>query len=127
MQLLFYLVLNLLLINHLACLQLGLTESCTHKYVFVPSNNNLLMYNIHEGTLKQTYKGHFESINCCSYNPVLNEIYTGSKDRNILIWSPEKQEIFNSKKNNNFFTSNNNPFLNTNNKRPRDNWSDEDD
>lgn len=85
------------------------------------------MYNIHEGTLKQTYKGHFESINCCSYNPVLNEIYTGSKDRNILIWSPEKQEIFNSKKNNNFFTSNNNPFLNTNNKRPRDNWSDDDD
>lgn len=84
------------------------------------------MYNIFDGTLKQTYKGHFESINCCSYNPILNEIYTGSKDRNILLWSVEKQETLSIKPMNSF-TSNNNPFLNTNNKRPRDNWSDEED
>ena len=29
---------------------------------------------------------------CCKYNPVMCEFYTGSKDRNILVWSPEKQQ-----------------------------------
>jgi hypothetical protein len=88
------------------------------------------MYNIFDGSLKQTFKGHFESINCSFYNSVLNEIYTGAKDRNVLIWSPEKQEILSYEKskrvNITSFSSNNNPFLNTNNKRPRDNWSDDD-
>lgn len=86
------------------------------------------MYNIFDGSLKKSFKGHFESVNCSSYNPVLNEIYTGSKDRNVLIWSSEKQEEINlNKMSKTSFSSNNNPFLNTNNKRPRDNWSDDED
>lgn len=72
-----------------ACLQIACTDKCMPNYVFVPSCNNLNMYNIYQGDLKQTYKGHFESLNCCIYNKHLNEIYTGSKDRNLLIWSPE--------------------------------------
>ena len=76
-----------------ACLQLSCTELCSENFVFVPSNKNLLMYNIFEGCLKNNFKGHFESINCCAYNSSLNEIYTGSKDRNILIWTAERQEI----------------------------------
>ena len=69
-----------------------------------------------DGSLKKSYKGHFESVNCCKYNPVLCEFYTGSKDRNIisifkffievfdllsiyfgffLVWSPEKHQPVN--------------------------------
>ena len=128
-----------------ACLQLSLTELTRPSYVLVPSNNNLLMYNIFDGTLRQTFKGHFETVNCAHYNPVLNEIYTGAKDRNVLIWSAERPDTSDANTSRqqrvngattsaaaaHTFTSNNNPFLNTNtndnNKRSRDNWSDDDD
>jgi hypothetical protein len=40
-----------------ASLQMSCTEFCLERYIYVPSNNNMLMYNIHEGTLKSTYKG----------------------------------------------------------------------
>lgn len=63
--------------------------------MLIPSGNNLLMYDIMEGSLKKTFKGHFESVNCCKYNPILCEFYTGSKDRNILVWAPEKQQSLN--------------------------------
>jgi WD40 repeat protein len=79
------------------CLQMSCTDSCDPNFVYVPAGNNLHMFNILDGELKKTYKAHFESVNCCCYNPVLNEIYTGSKDRNILIWSNEKTMVDDSK------------------------------
>ena len=74
------------------CLQISLTDGTSPNYALIPSGNNLLMYDIFEGSLKKSFKGHFESVNCCKYNPVMCEFYTGSKDRNILVWSPEKQQ-----------------------------------
>jgi DNA excision repair protein ERCC-8 len=71
------------------CLQMSCTELCDPNYVFVPSGNNLLMYNIFSGEIKQTFKGHFDSVNTALYNPMQHEVYTGSKDRNILVWSAE--------------------------------------
>ena len=72
-----------------SCLQISCTELCYPNYVFLPSSRNLLMYSIFDGELKHTFKGHFDSINCALYNPVQNEVYTGSKDRNCLVWSAE--------------------------------------
>ena len=118
-------------------LQMACTDLCVDKYVYVPSNSNLLMYNVLEGSLKSTYKGHFESVNCCMYNPVLNEVYTGSKDRNILIWTPEKQlNVFENLANTKTLSRNCHSILSntgrsstassqSNLKRPRDNWSDD--
>jgi DNA excision repair protein ERCC-8 len=71
------------------CLQVSCTELCDPNSVFVPSGNNLLMYDIFNGEMKQTFKGHFDSVNCSFYNSMQHEIYTGSKDRNILVWSTE--------------------------------------
>lgn len=31
-------------------------------------------------------QGHHESINCCVYNPLLQELYTGANDHQILVW-----------------------------------------
>lgn len=72
-------------------LQMTFTDHCQPNYLFVPSGNNLLMYDLLEGELKNTFKGHFDSINCCLYNPVQNEVYTGSKDRNVLVWATDNQ------------------------------------
>ena len=148
------------------CIQMACTENCNPSYVYVPSDNSLLMFNIMNGDHKETYKGHFESINCCCYNPQLNEFYTGSKDRNILIWSKEKSKIdddldvrknsnttfsntntgqqkslysllantgrnLNENSNSNATSSRNTSNSNLNNresnKRPLDNWSDDED
>ena len=75
------------------CLQISCTELCDPNFVFVPSGNNLLMYDIFKGEMKQAFKGHFDSVNCSLYNSVQHEIYTGSKDRNILVWSTEPSSI----------------------------------
>jgi len=81
-------MLNLNLILHFS----NKSKGTQPNNVLVPSGNNLLMYDIMEGSLKKTFKGHFESVNCSKYNPVLCEFYTGSKDRNILVWTPDKQQ-----------------------------------
>jgi DNA excision repair protein ERCC-8 len=100
------------------CLQISCTEDCLNNYTLIPSGSNLRMYNIFDGTLKKTWRGHYESVNCSIYNPILNEIYTGSKDRNILIWTPDNYDaIINSKKRKSSF--NNNPF----NKKPSNIYS----
>lgn len=115
-----------------ASLQMSCTENCLDRYVYLPSNNNILMYNVHEGNLKATYKGHFEAANCCSYNPVMNEVYSGAKDRNVLIWTPEKQlNVFENQtqpqKSAYSMLATTGKDSRTSVKRPRDNWSDDDD
>jgi DNA excision repair protein ERCC-8 len=71
------------------CIQLSMTDFNGNNFVFVPNGRSLNMYNIFDGTQTNVFKGHFDAINCCLYHPLLNEIYTGSNDRNLLIWSPE--------------------------------------
>jgi WD40 repeat protein len=47
------------------------------------------VFNVLRGTLvAQLRQGHFESINCCCYNPVMEELYSGSNDCSIMAWSP---------------------------------------
>jgi DNA excision repair protein ERCC-8 len=135
-------------------IQMSCTDNCDPSYVYVPAGNNLLMFNIMNGDHKQTYKGHFESINCCFYNPQLNEFYTGSKDRNILIWSKEKSKnldddsdlkkinsgntnigqpknlhslLANTGRSINVSSVSANESNRESNERPMDNWSDDDD
>jgi DNA excision repair protein ERCC-8 len=70
-------------------LQLSTTEFGDYQdYVFLPSNRNASIFHAFSGTLEKSMKGHFDTINCCLYNPILNEMYSGSKDKNLLIWSP---------------------------------------
>jgi len=114
-----------------ASLQISCTDNCLEKYVFVPSNSNLLMYNVHEGSLKKIFKGHFEAVNCCVYSSGLNEVYSGSKDRNVLIWTPEKQvnieKVSIEKSGYSMMSRTGRNEENVGVKRSRDNWSDDDD
>ena len=75
------------------CVQLSCSDSCQKNYVFVPSEKNLLMYRIGDGELVKRFKGHFDPINCCTFNSTRNELYTGARDRYILIWAPESQRV----------------------------------
>lgn len=67
-------------------LQLALTED--PSLVFVPCMASIKAYNLWSGTTFQTFRGHYELVNCCYYSAQNQELYTGSNDRQILVWSP---------------------------------------
>ena len=70
-------------------LQISVTEFDENNFIFIPNNRNLFIFELLSGDIQKILKGHFDSINCCLYNTNANEIYSGSKDKNLLIWSPK--------------------------------------
>lgn len=111
------------------CIQISTSELTNPNYVFVPSGNNILLFDILDGTQKAKYKGHFDSVNCCKYNPINSEFYSGSKDKNILVWSSEKEPTRDNEFSKSSFSNSGTNFsfsnLNSNLNRPSDNWSDD--
>ncbi|XP_039850056.1 WD repeat-containing protein ATCSA-1-like isoform X3 [Panicum virgatum] len=67
-------------------LQLAVTED--PSLVFVPCMASIKAYNLWSGTTFRTFRGHYELVNCCYYSEQDQELYTGSNDRQILVWSP---------------------------------------
>ncbi|KAJ3687434.1 hypothetical protein LUZ61_016598 [Rhynchospora tenuis] len=67
-------------------IQLAVTPDSS--LVFVPCMASLKAYDVWSGTTINTYRGHYESVNCCFFNAQDQELYTGSNDRQILVWSP---------------------------------------
>lgn len=68
-------------------LQISTTELSEQNYVFAVNGRNISVYSLFDGICKVTFKGHFDTVNSCIYNPTLNEVYSGGRDRNILVWS----------------------------------------
>ncbi|XP_031500078.1 WD repeat-containing protein ATCSA-1 [Nymphaea colorata] len=56
--------------------------------VFVPCTTSVKAYDIWSGKTFSTFHGHYESVNCCCFSSADQELYTGSNDRQILLWSP---------------------------------------
>ncbi|XP_039125945.1 WD repeat-containing protein ATCSA-1-like [Dioscorea cayenensis subsp. rotundata] len=55
--------------------------------VFTPCMATVKAYDVWTGTVKKTFHGHYESVNCCHFSSLDQELYTGSNDRQILVWS----------------------------------------
>ncbi|XP_071450504.1 DNA excision repair protein ERCC-8-like [Hetaerina americana] len=60
-----------------------------HDLLFVPSTNHVLVYEIMSGIQVKKLIGHFDSVNCCTYEPWHQQLFSGGKDRTILCWSSE--------------------------------------
>ncbi|KAJ1696022.1 hypothetical protein LUZ63_012720 [Rhynchospora breviuscula] len=67
-------------------IQLAVTPDSS--LVFVPCMASLKAYDLWSGTTINSYRGHYESVNCCFFNAQDQELYTGSNDRQILVWAP---------------------------------------
>uniref|UniRef100_A0A0D9YHM2 Anaphase-promoting complex subunit 4 WD40 domain-containing protein n=1 Tax=Oryza glumipatula TaxID=40148 RepID=A0A0D9YHM2_9ORYZ len=67
-------------------LQLAVTED--PSLVFIPCMASIKAYNLWSGMTFQTFRGHYEPVNCCYYSAQEQELYTGSNDMQILVWSP---------------------------------------
>lgn len=57
--------------------------------VYVPSEGNILAFDLHVGFKVKTLLGHYNSVNCCTFHPFNQELYSGANDRNLLIWTPD--------------------------------------
>ena len=64
--------------------------------------------------------GHFNSLNCCLYRDVYQELYSGGNDRNVLMWTPNFQSEDCDDKYEG--SSRRNPMI-----RTLDNWSSDED
>ncbi|KAL6521846.1 hypothetical protein OROMI_031723 [Orobanche minor] len=57
---------------------------------FVPCMTTAKVFDIWSGQTKCNLRGHYENVNCCWYNALYQELYTGGNDRQILVWSPSR-------------------------------------
>ncbi|GER31097.1 transducin/WD40 repeat-like superfamily protein [Striga asiatica] len=70
--------------------QIQMAVSQDSTIAFVPCMNTLKAFDIWSGQTKWTFRGHYENVNCCWYNALDQDLYTGGNDRQILVWSPSK-------------------------------------
>ncbi|PRW58966.1 DNA excision repair ERCC-8-like isoform B [Chlorella sorokiniana] len=62
--------------------------------LFHPSGSVVQMFDVQSGRLVRTLGGgHFDTINCCKWNPAAEELYSGSSDSNIVVWSPAQEAV----------------------------------
>ncbi|CAM8911130.1 unnamed protein product [Rhodiola kirilowii] len=66
--------------------QLAVTQDSS--LVYVPCMNSVKAFDFWSGRTFKTFRGHYESVNCCCFNFHDQELYTGGNDRQILVWSP---------------------------------------
>ncbi|KAF6159767.1 hypothetical protein GIB67_030025 [Kingdonia uniflora] len=69
-------------------IQLAITQDSS--LVFLPCMTAIKAFNVWSGKTFRTFRGHYESVNCCWFSSQDQELYTGSNDRQILVWSPPK-------------------------------------
>ncbi|KAF5179693.1 Wd repeat-containing protein atcsa-1 [Thalictrum thalictroides] len=69
-------------------IQLAVTQDSS--LVFVPCMTTVKAFDIWSGRTSMTFRGHYEKVNCCWFSSQDQELYTGSNDRQILVWSPSK-------------------------------------
>lgn len=65
---------------------------CSPDFVFVPLNGGIAVYTIHTGEKISVLRGHYNDVDCCVFQPHYQELYSGSKDCNILAWVPAMRE-----------------------------------
>ncbi len=99
-----------------------------------PQGNTIHAYSVHTGQLLSTLQAHFDRVNCCIFHPTREELYSGSNDYQILVWTPyfdEKQDEEEEDNNNNVDNNNNNKVKSKQKKgnvsSDEDNWSDDED
>lgn len=74
------------------CTQFAVSVNTEPTYVYVPSEGNVFVFELHSGLKVDTLLGHYNSVNGCIYHSYHQEIYSAGNDRNVLIWSSDSQE-----------------------------------
>lgn len=73
-------------------LKFTVSHGCSSEFVFVPYDSTIAMYAVYSGERLAMLKGHYKSVDCCVFQPNFQELYSGSRDCNILAWVPASYE-----------------------------------
>ena len=57
------------------------------RLLFHPSGSIIQAFDLLTGQQRFSLKGHLDAINACAFNEATQELYTGSNDRQIGVWS----------------------------------------
>ena len=60
---------------------------------YIPSNSNILVFDIVTGRLVTVLRGHYTQVNGCVSHPDDQTLYSCGNDRNILVWTPQTSTI----------------------------------
>jgi DNA excision repair protein ERCC-8 len=71
------------------CMQFDVSVNSDPKLVYVPSEGNILIYEIQTGEKVKALLGHYNCVNSCIFHPFYQELYSGGNDKNVLIWTAE--------------------------------------
>eukprot|EP00092_Neocalanus_flemingeri_P002128 GFUD01002268.1.p1 GENE.GFUD01002268.1~~GFUD01002268.1.p1 ORF type:complete len:403 (+),score=84.44 GFUD01002268.1:59-1267(+) len=62
-------------------------------FLFVPEKSFILLIDLQTGKTLRPMVGHYGSVSAMAYSSANMELYSGAKDKNILIWEPETSRI----------------------------------
>ncbi|KAM9329281.1 DNA excision repair protein ERCC-8 [Gastrophryne carolinensis] len=65
---------------------------CNPDFAFVPLDSTIAVYTIYSGEKISMLRGHYNDVDCCVFQPLYQELYSGSKDCNVLAWVPAMRE-----------------------------------
>jgi len=63
--------------------------SVRSQLVLVPSKGWVRVLDLWTGQSAGNLCGHFDRVNCCVFREHYNEVYSGGKDRNVLVWTAD--------------------------------------
>ncbi len=66
--------------------------SSDEKYLFATAANQVLVYNVEDGKLMQTLKGHKDTVTCVTAL-VNGGLASGAADKTVIIWSPKFEGV----------------------------------
>ncbi|XP_015704253.1 DNA excision repair protein ERCC-8 isoform X3 [Coturnix japonica] len=89
-------------------LKFSVSCGCSPEFAFVPCKSTIAVYTIFSGELITMLRGHYNTVDCCVFQPnfqsedgvclsleqlrIITELYSGSRDCNILAWIPALRE-----------------------------------
>eukprot|EP00040_Diaphanoeca_grandis_P009853 m.50431 g.50431 ORF g.50431 m.50431 type:complete len:384 (-) comp21297_c1_seq1:52-1203(-) len=59
------------------------------RLIFHPHNSDIAVYNLSTGVLRNMLKGHYREVHSCIFHPTREEVYSGSSDAEVLVWTPQ--------------------------------------
>lgn len=73
-------------------LKFTVSSGCSPEFVFVPYSSTIAVYTLYSGELVTMLRGHYSNVDCCVFQSNFQELYSGSKDCNVLAWVPALRE-----------------------------------
>ena len=65
----------------------GDCTNAENEVIFVPIQADIGILSLGTGQLISKLSGHFKNVTCTSFSPYFHQLYSGSTDRNILVWN----------------------------------------